>query len=284
VWTHVAKTSERLKTLIVEMFVGGMSQRDIAMALEKTRGQFVLSKSSVSALTETLSQAYEAFRPRALSGYDVAYLFMDTVYAPLRRWGSKTGVLCVWGLWVDGRKVLRNLSTTTSESDESGLEVLRDLIQRRPPTPGTITTDGAPGLCKAVDAMWPRSLRMRGWFHTIQNWEQKVPPQAWPACKALVADMRDAPTFAEGQRRCEHLLADYQGPFPAAGRCLAEDTEASWHHLKVPLRHRQYVRTSNLAERAFEEERRRTKVIPHLWDEASLVKRVLAVLIRVRER
>jgi transposase-like protein len=50
------------------------------------------------------------------------------------------------------------------------------------------------------------------------------------------------------------------------------------------MRYRQYVRTSNLAERAFEEERRRTKVIPHLWDEASLVKLVFAVLIRVSER
>ena len=56
------------------------------------------------------------------------------------------------------------------------------------------------------------------------------------------------------------------------------------NHLKGPPRHRQYVRTSNLAERAFEEERRRTKVIPHLWDKASLVKLVFAVLIRVSER
>lgn len=56
------------------------------------------------------------------------------------------------------------------------------------------------------------------------------------------------------------------------------------NHLKVPARHRQYVRPSHLAERAFEEERRRTKVIPHLWEEASLVKLVFAVLIRVSER
>jgi len=44
------------------------------------------------------------------------------------------------------------------------------------------------------------------------------------------------------------------------------------------------VRTANLAERAFEQERRRTKVIPHLWDEGSVVKLVFAVLIRVSER
>lgn len=44
------------------------------------------------------------------------------------------------------------------------------------------------------------------------------------------------------------------------------------------------MRTSHLAERACEEERRRTKVLPHLWDDASLVKLVFAVLIGVSER
>jgi hypothetical protein len=52
----------------------------------------------------------------------------------------------------------------------------------------------------------------------------------------------------------------------------------------APPRHQQYVRTSNLAERAFEEERRRTKVIPQLWTEGGLVKLVFAVLSRVSER
>jgi transposase-like protein len=56
VWTNVGKTSDRLKTLIVEMFVDGMSQRDIEAALEKALGQFVLSKSAISTLTGTLSQ------------------------------------------------------------------------------------------------------------------------------------------------------------------------------------------------------------------------------------
>ena len=70
----------------------------------------------MSTLTDTLSQEYEAFRTRDLSGYDVAYLFINTVYEPLRRWGSKTGVLCVWGICVDGRQVLLSLVTTHSEN------------------------------------------------------------------------------------------------------------------------------------------------------------------------
>jgi class 3 adenylate cyclase len=216
--------------------------------------------------------------------YEVAYLFIDAVYEPLRRWGSKTGVLCVWAICVDGRKVLLSLSTANSESYESCLEVLRDLLKRGLPTPVTITTDGAGGLTKAIDAIWPKSLRLRCWFHKMQNLQQKVPPQAWPEFKALVIDMRDAPSVEEAQRRRHEMVKRYGVDFPEACRCLLDDAQASLNHLYVPPRHQPYVRTSNLAERAFEEERRRTKVIPQLWEEGGLVKLVFAVLIRVSER
>jgi transposase-like protein len=283
-WGQVATTSDVLKRLIVEMYVGGMSQRDIEYSLESAVGQFVLSKSTVSELTATLSQEYETWRTRDLSQEPVAYLFMDTVYEPLRRWGQKTGVLCVWAICEDGRKVLLSLSTTNSESYESCLEVLRGLAKRGMQTPVTITTDGALGLTKAIDAMWPKSLRIRCWFHKMQNLQQKVPALAWPEFKALVVDMRDAPTPEKAEERRAAIVAQYQREFPEACRCLLEDAEASLHHLAVPQRHQQYVRTSNLVERAFVEERRRTKVIPHLFDESSLVNLVFGVLIRVSER
>jgi transposase-like protein len=96
-WGNVANTSEVLKRLIVEMYVGGMSQRDIEAGLEQAMGQFIVSKSTVSEITESLTEEYEVFRTRDLSQESVAYLFIDTVYEPLRRWGRKTGVLWVWG-------------------------------------------------------------------------------------------------------------------------------------------------------------------------------------------
>jgi len=221
---------------------------NIELALEKALGQFVVSTSAISDLTERLTHAYDAFRTRDLSGSDSADLFIDTVDKPLRRWGSKTGVLGGWGICVDGRKVVVSFSTAHSESDESGLAVLRDPVKRGRQTPVTITTDGAPGLIKAVDMRWPRSLRMRCWFHPMQNPHQKVPPQAWPAFTALVADLRDVPTFEEEHRRLQHLLNQYQDTLPEACRCLEEEAEASLNHLKVPARHRQYARTSNLTE------------------------------------
>ncbi len=283
-WQTVGTTSEVLKKLIIEMYVGGMSQRDIEYGLEQAVGQFVLSKSTVSDIAESLTEEYEASRTRDLSQEPVAYLFIDTVYEPLRRWGQKTGVLCVWAICEDGRKVLLSLSPTNSESYESCLEVLRDLVKRGMRPPVTITTDGALGLTKAIDTMWPKSLRIRCWFHKMQNFERKVPAQAWPAFKAFIIDMRDAPSRQKAEERRDQIVALYQREFPEACRCLLDDAEASLNHLEVPQRHQQYVRTSNLAERAFVEERRRTKVIPHLQDERSLVQLVFAVLIRVSDR
>ena len=88
----------------------------------------------------------------------------------------------------------------------------------------------------------------------------------------------------KAEKRREAIVERYQREFPEACRCLLDDAEASLNHLAVPQRHQQYVRTSNLVERAFVEERRRTKVIPHLWGEGSLVNLVFGVLIRVSDR
>jgi transposase-like protein len=51
-WTALGRTSDVLTRLIVEMYAGGRSQRDIESALEKALGQFVVSKSAVSDITD----------------------------------------------------------------------------------------------------------------------------------------------------------------------------------------------------------------------------------------
>jgi transposase len=144
-----------------------------------------------------------------------------------------------------------------------------------------------------ADAGGSNGARVRLWKLELQKLADEtglqisvghLPPQVWPEFKALVIDMRAAPSVAEAARRRQELVKCYQLDFPEACRCLLDEAKASLNHLTVPPRHQQYVRTSNLAERAFEEERRRTKVIPHLWDERSVVKLVFAVLIRVSDR
>jgi transposase-like protein len=73
----------------------------------------------------------------------------------------------------------------------------------------------------------------------MQNLQQKVPAAAWPECKALVVDMRDAPTRQKAEERRDQIVAPYQREFPEACRCLVDEAEASLNHLEVPQRHQQ---------------------------------------------
>ncbi|BAS29374.1 transposase [Limnochorda pilosa] len=76
----------------------------------------------------------------------------------------------------------------------------------------------------------------------------------------------------------------FERAYPSAVRTFTDDLEASLDHLKVPQAHRKYVRTTNLIERSFEEQRRRTKVLPRFWTEHSALKLVFATLQRATKR
>jgi len=79
-------------------------------------------------------------------------------------------------------------------------------------------------------------------------------------------------------------VATYGSDLPSAVACLNDDFEACVAHLKFPLAHRRAIRTTNLLERLFGEERRRTKVIPRAFGERAVLKLMYAALIRAAER
>jgi transposase-like protein len=72
------------------------------------------------------------------------------------------------------------------------------------------------------------------------------------------------------------VVKRYEKELPTAVHCFVEDFEACIAYLRFPLNHRRSIRTTNLLERLFEEERRRTKVIPHAFGERPLMKLMFA--------
>ena len=62
--------------------------------------------------------------------------------------------------------------------------------------------------------------------------------------------------------------------------CLSEDLAALLNHIRLPWRVRKSVRTTNLAERSFVEEPRRTKTLPRYFTEKSCLKLVHGTPIR----
>ena len=277
-----------LERLVVELYARGLSTRAIEDAFRDPQsGACTLSRTAVSGITEALWDEYETFQQRELAEFPVLYVFLDALYEALRRQGrTREGLLCAWGICEDGRKVLLHLAVGNTESYEGWCDFLRDVVKRGLPTPLTITTDGAPGLLRAVDAVWPKSLRVRCWAHKMRNILAKVPDnaQAQAEVKAFLEAVRDVPTPEAGRQAAEHVLAQFSAVYPAAMRSFSDDLEASLAHLELPLAHRKFVRTTNLIERSFEEERRRTKTLPRFFSERSGLTLAFAVLWRASQR
>jgi len=289
IWQALGNRSPALEKLAVEMYARGLSTRDIEDLLKELSDdpeqQSLLSKSAVSRVTEVLWEEFEAFAKRDLSSFDVVYLFCDAVYESLRQQaGCRQAILVTWAICSDGSKVLLHLSLGNKESSDAWLEHLRSVVARNLPVPLTVTTDGAPGLIKAVEAMWPESERIRCWFHKMQNVLEKVPDEMREPIKRLLQDVRDAPDHQTGTKRARALIEQYERELPSAMAALAEDLEATLAHLKLPSLHQKMIRTTNLCERSFVEERRRSKVIPHFFDERSCLKLVFATLWRASQR
>lgn len=118
----------------------------------------------------------------------------------------------------------------------------------------------------------------------MKNFSSKVPPVVWPELKAELYQVRDASSYDQGKRMAESFIQRYKKTYPTLVSAVSDDLEALLSHLKLPIRHRKSVRTTNLIERRFVEERRRTKVIPGFWTEQSCLKLVFSVLIRASNR
>jgi putative transposase len=277
--------SEVLERLAIEMYTRGMSTRDIEDAIEEATGERLLSRTSVSRLTESLWEDYQAFTRRDLSGFPVIYLFLDAIYESLRRQGGgKEGILCAWAICADGRKVLIHMALGNKESYENWLDFLRGMVQRGLWVPVLITTDGAPGLIRAVEEVFPRSLRQRCLAHKVRNITDKVPKSAREAVKAAVQDAYYASNQQIAQMVAAEVLRKYQDLYPAAMASFRDDWEACIAYLRCPTIHHKRIRTTNLLERSFLEERRRTKVIPRFFTEKSCLKLAFATLWQASQR
>jgi len=274
-----------LERLTVEMYARGLSTRDIEAAFADATGDRLLSRTAVSEVTEVLWEEYESFSNRDLSGFDVEYMFLDAVYESLRQQGGgKEGVLCAWGICADGRKVMLHLALGNKESYQNWLDFLRDMVKRGLQTPVLITSDGAPGLIRAVDEVFAHSLRQRCLAHKLRNVLDKVPDKARPEVKAAVQAAYYAPNQDVAEMMASQVLGTYQDIYPAAMKSFQDDWQACIAYLRCPRVHHKRIRTTNLLERSFLEQRRRTKVIPHFFSERSCLKLVFATLWRASQR
>jgi transposase-like protein len=272
--------TDKLRSLALEMYVRGLSTRDIEEAFVDQKGKPFLGRTAVSQLSGRLYEEYERFSKRDLSTLDVVFLFVDGVYESVRKYTNGQPLLCAWAICSDGTKQFLHLSAVQSESAEAWEGFFKEMQARGLRQPLLVISDGGGGVVAGIEECFPLADRQRCIAHKLRNLYAKLPKDV---AAQLLLEFK-AVYYAADRSAAELLAAKiiekYAQVYPGAMQCFSEDLEACLVHLKYPEGHRRYIRTTNLLERTFEEEKRRTKVLPQHQHERGAVGLVFGVLWR----
>jgi len=278
--TRTVIRTRPLEALIIGAYVRGLSDRDLESLLAEA-GLGQLSKSSASRVCQELRDRYRAFCARSLAGIELLALFLDAVYLPTRPSGAKEGVLVAWGYDLEGNRELLAVSLGQRERLEDWLELGRDLARRGLRAPWLAVTDGAPGLVRAVEELWPEADRQRCSVHRLRNILAKLPKREDVRRRiqaAYWAALDEATSPEEAEANLRSLVTELGRQYPSAAACLAEDLPALCVHLRYPLHLRRRLRSTNLLERSLGEVQRRVRVIGRFPGETSCLSLCWAVL------
>ena len=281
---HLKGRTQALEDLAVELLARGLSVRDIEDAFKDESGRLLLSRTAVSEIGERLWADYQEFATRDLGEYDIAYLFVDGIAERIRPGQKREPVLAAWGFTSAGGRVLLHLMAGSKEDAETVSAFFQDMRARGLGDPLLVVSDGAPGIIKAIETCFPRSERQRCLAHRMRNLAAKVPEDLWPEFKTRASAAYQAPSRAIARDLAAGVVADFQTELPSAVACFQDDFDACIAHLRMPIPHRRAIRTTNLLERLFVEERRRLKIIPNAFGEKPVLKLMFGAMIRAAER
>jgi putative transposase len=246
--------------LIASTYLAGTNTRRVRRALA---GLFdgTVSKDTVSRTWRKVKSDWDAWNTRPLAGEPVVRLILDgtVVRVRLDRKATSISLLVVLGVRADGQKVLLAIKSMGGESAEAWRTVLDDLITRGLRRPEFLIVDGAPGLDKAIAAVWDGVLVQRCTVHKHRNLFAHAPERLHDEITGDYNDMIYASTPEEIEIRRKAFIRKWRLKHRAVADSLEEAGDRLFTFTRLPPSQWRSVRTTNAIERLHEEFKRRIK-------------------------
>ncbi len=271
---------KQVNQMIREMFLNGVSTRKVQEVVEPLLGVRI-SAQTVSRITRSLDEEVRRYQRRPLED-NYLYLLLDGIV--LRVKGAtgvkKRLVLCAYGVTAAGRREMVAFRQGRSESEAQWEAFLRDLYDRglKGKALALVSTDGCPGLHRALDTVYPYVPRQRCWAHKMRNVAAKLPRKHQESCLAEAKTIYQAQTRRQATGRFQQWAARWHTVAPRAVKCIEDDLEELLPFLDCPKEHWRKVRTTNAIERAFREVRRRTRPMSCFQNPASVDRIIFGVV------
>jgi putative transposase len=284
-WKSKALRAYQRRTLVADAliagsYLAGTNTRRVRRALAALFGGAV-GKDTVSRVWRKVKTDWEAWNARSLVEEPIVRLILDgtVVRVRLDRKATSISLLVVIGVREDGQKVLLAIKSMGGESTEAWRSVLDDLIKRGLRRPEFLVVDGAPGLEKAIAAVWDGVPVQRCTVHKHRNLLAHAPERLHEEIGADYTDMIYAATSEEIEARRKAFIRKWRLKHRAVADSLEEAGERLFTFTRLPPSQWRSARTTNAIERLHEEFKRRIKtqtVLPSAETAAMLFWALLA--------
>ena len=264
-WKSKALRAYQRRTLVADAliagsYLAGTNTRRVRRALAALFGGAV-GKDTVSRVWRKVKTDWEAWNARSLVEEPIVRLILDgtVVRVRLDRKATSILLLVVIGVREDGQKVLLAIKSMGGESTEAWRSVLDDLIKRGLRRPEFLIVDGAPGLEKAIAAVWDGVPVQRCTVHKHRNLLAHAPERLHEEIGADYTDMIYAATSEEIEARRKAFIRKWRLKHRAVADSLEEAGERLFTFTRLPPSQWRSARTTNAIERLHEEFKRRIK-------------------------
>ena len=246
--------------LIASSYLAGTNTRRVRRALAALFGGTV-GKDTVSRTWRKVKSDWDAWNSRSLAEEAIVRLILDgtVVRVRLDRKATSISLLVVLGVRADGQKVLLAIRSMGGESAEAWRTVLGDLIKRGLRRPEFLIVDGAPGLDKAIAAVWDGVPVQRCTVHKHRNLLAHAPERLHEEITADYNDMIYATTPEEIAARRKAFIRKWRLKHRAVADSLEEAGDRLFTFARLPPSQWRSLRTTNAIERLHEEFKRRIK-------------------------
>jgi transposase-like protein len=284
----VPKGSRRLDGLdamIVSLYAGGMTVRDIGHHLASTIGT-ELSHDTISKIVDAVADEVLAWQQRPLEAlYPVIYL--DAIVVKVRDGGhvrNKAAHIAV-GVDMDGIKHVLGIWVQATEGAKFWAAVCAELANRGVRDVLIVCCDGLTGFPEAIEATWPQATVQTCVVHLIRAAMRFV---NYTDRKQVAAALKPIYTAANAAGALIELEAFEQTPlgrkYPSTIKAFRDAWERFTPFLAFPPALRRVIYTTNSIESLNYQLRKVTKNRGHFPNDAAAVKLLWLAICNIEDK
>ena len=274
-----------LDAMIISLYAGGMTVRDIQHHLASTLGTD-LSHETISKITDQISQEVLAWQHRPLDGlYPVIYL--DAIMIKVRDGAHVTNNAAhiAVGVDMDGIKHVLGIWVQASEGARFWAQVCAELANRGIKDVLIVCCDGLTGLPEAIEATWPQATVQTCVVHLIRAATRFVSYSDRKAVAAALRPIYQAPSEEAAWEALETFEASELGQrYPAAVRTFTDSWERFTPFLAFPPMVRRVIYTTNAIESLNYQLRKVTRNRGHFPSDEAAVKLLWLAICDIEDK